>query len=93
MTAHGPLPRRGKAPQTANAHRRRAVDVLANRAIVEPSPRRDLTGGLVSAPEALDHVEYPSLEIELQVWPGEYHQTAPPLARSRSLRYLFNAPR
>jgi hypothetical protein len=36
---------------------------------------------------------YPSLEIEFEVWPGEYHQTAPPLALSRSLRYLFDAPR
>jgi uncharacterized protein len=36
---------------------------------------------------------YRSLEIELEVWPGEYHQTAPPLALSRSLRYLFDAPR
>ena len=36
---------------------------------------------------------YPSLDIEFEVWPGEYHQTAPPLALSRSLRYLFDAPR
>jgi predicted alpha/beta superfamily hydrolase len=36
---------------------------------------------------------YPGLEIEFEVWPGEYHQTAPPLALSRSLRYLFDAPR
>jgi predicted alpha/beta superfamily hydrolase len=36
---------------------------------------------------------YPSLEIECEVQPGEYHPTAPPLNLSRSLRYLFNAPR
>jgi uncharacterized protein len=36
---------------------------------------------------------YPSLDIEYEVLPGEYHQSAPPLALSRSLRYLFGAPR
>jgi predicted alpha/beta superfamily hydrolase len=36
---------------------------------------------------------YPSLEITCDVLPGEYHETAPPLALSRSLRYLFDAPR
>jgi predicted alpha/beta superfamily hydrolase len=36
---------------------------------------------------------YPSLEIESEVLPGEYHETAPPLNLSRSLRYLFDAPR
>ncbi len=36
---------------------------------------------------------YPSLEIEYEVLPGEYHETAPPLTLSRSLRYLFDAPR
>jgi hypothetical protein len=35
---------------------------------------------------------YPSLEIAYEVLPGEYHQTAPPLALSRSLRCLFDAP-
>ena len=36
---------------------------------------------------------YPSLQIECEVLPGEYHETAPPLNLSRSLRYLFDAPR
>ena len=36
---------------------------------------------------------YPSLGIACEVLPGEYHETAPPLALSRSLRYLFDAPR
>ena len=36
---------------------------------------------------------YPSLEIDYEVLPGEYHQTAPPLNLSRSLRTLFHAPR
>ncbi len=36
---------------------------------------------------------YPSLELDHEVFPGEYHETAPPLALSRSLRYLFGAPR
>jgi len=36
---------------------------------------------------------YPSLKIDYEVLPGEYHETAPPLNLSRSLRYLFDAPR
>jgi hypothetical protein len=36
---------------------------------------------------------YPNLDLGLEVLPGEYHETAPPLNLSRSLRYLFDAPR
>ena len=36
---------------------------------------------------------YPSLEIEFEVLPDEYHQTALASNLSRSLRYLFGAPR
>jgi hypothetical protein len=36
---------------------------------------------------------YPSLETECEVLPGEYHPTQLPLSLSRSLRYLFDAPR
>ena len=36
---------------------------------------------------------YPRLDVGLEVLPGEYHETAPPLNLSRSLRYLFDAPR
>ena len=36
---------------------------------------------------------YPSLAVEFEVLPGEYHETAVPLNFSRSLRYLFGAPR
>ena len=36
---------------------------------------------------------YPSLEIEYELLPREYHETSPPLNLSRSLRHLFDAPR
>jgi len=36
---------------------------------------------------------YPNLEVEHEVLLGEYHETAVPLNLSRSLRYLFDAPR
>jgi hypothetical protein len=36
---------------------------------------------------------YPGLHLECEVLPGEYHQTAPPVNLSRSLRFLFDAPR
>jgi|HubBroStandDraft_1064217.scaffolds.fasta_scaffold219190_1 predicted alpha/beta superfamily hydrolase len=37
--------------------------------------------------------QYPSLAIECEVVPGEYHPTAPPVNLSRSLRFLFDGPR
>lgn len=36
---------------------------------------------------------YPNLQVEFEVLAGEYHETAPPISLSRSLRYLFDAPR
>jgi hypothetical protein len=36
---------------------------------------------------------YPSLEIDCELLPGEFHEAAPPLNLSRSLRYVFGAPR
>lgn len=36
---------------------------------------------------------YPSLKIDCEVLPGEYHLTVPALSLSRSVRYLFGAPR
>ena len=38
---------------------------------------------------------YPSLEIEFEfeTLSGEYHETAPALNLSRSLRYLYDVPR
>src|SRR5262245_12923686 len=43
--------------------------------------------------ERLRERGYPSLEIGYEVLAGEYHGTAPPLNLSRSLRFLFDAPR
>ena len=43
--------------------------------------------------DALRSRTYPSLDIECEILPGEYHDTSPPLNLSRSLRYLFGAPR
>jgi predicted alpha/beta superfamily hydrolase len=42
---------------------------------------------------ALRGRNYPSLEIESVVLPGEFHVTVPIFNLSRSLRYLFDAPR
>jgi len=36
---------------------------------------------------------YPSLIIDSEVLPGEFHMTAPPINFSRAMRYLFDAPR
>jgi len=36
---------------------------------------------------------YPSLTIDSEVLPGEFHLTVTPLNLSRSLRFLFDAPR
>lgn len=53
----------------------------------------DYVAGTERMVAALRSRAYPSLEIECEVLPGEYHETAPPLNLSRSLRYLFDAPR
>jgi hypothetical protein len=42
---------------------------------------------------ALQSRSYPSLEIASSVLPDEFHITVPLLNLSRSLRYLFDAPR
>jgi hypothetical protein len=42
---------------------------------------------------ALGGRAYPSLQIDSEILLGEYHHTSPPLNLSRSLRYLFDAPR
>jgi uncharacterized protein len=59
----------------------------------EGEPPYDMVADAERMIAALRGRKYPSLEIEFEVWPGEYHQTAPPIALSRSLRYLFGAPR
>ncbi len=42
---------------------------------------------------ALQGRNYPSLLIDSEVLPGEFHMTAPPINFSRAMRYLFDAPR
>jgi CHAD domain-containing protein len=71
------LPPDQRAREEASAADELAVDTVAN---------------VERMVAALRGRAYPSLDIEFAVWPGEYHQTAPPLALSRSLRYLFEAP-
>ena len=56
-------------------------------------PDEDFVADTERMVAALRGRNYRSLEIECEVFPGEYHETAPPLAVSRSLRYLFAAPR
>ncbi len=42
---------------------------------------------------ALRSRQYPNLVIESEVLPGEFHLTVFPLNFSRSMQYLFDAPR
>jgi predicted alpha/beta superfamily hydrolase len=42
---------------------------------------------------ALRSRNYPSLLIDSEILPGEFHMTAAPLNFSRAMRYLFDAPR
>jgi predicted alpha/beta superfamily hydrolase len=79
--------------------RRRFVEQLPNekRAKAEALdldyPPDDDVGDAERMVSALRSRGYPSLQVELEVLPGEYHLTAPPMSLSRSLRYLFDAPR
>lgn len=59
----------------------------------EAYPAEDFVAYAERMVAALRGRAYASLEIECEVLPGEYHETAPPLNLSRSLRYLFGAPR
>jgi predicted alpha/beta superfamily hydrolase len=43
--------------------------------------------------EALSSRRYPSLHLEFDVLPDEYHHTAPPTSLSKALRSMFDAPR
>ena len=56
-------------------------------------PPSDNVGDAERMVSSLRSRGYPSLQVELEVLPGEYHDTAPPISLSRSLRYLFDAPR
>ena len=53
----------------------------------------DLAADTERMAAALRSRAYPSLDIDCEVFPGEYHDTAPPLNLSRSVRYLFDVPR
>lgn len=70
------------------ADRRSAAEIAA-----QDDPPYDIRADTERMVVALRGRHYPTLEIEHEVLLGEYHQTAPFLALSRSLRYLFGAPR
>jgi len=78
-------------------HQRRLDQLaLAHRAEVEAHPGdlgEDYLGDTERMVKALQGRAYASLQLEHQVLPGEYHETAVPLNLSRSLRSLFDAPR
>ena len=59
----------------------------------EADPPADVVADAERMVALLRRRAYPDLELECEVLPGEHHETAPPLNLSRSLRYLFNAPR
>lgn len=59
----------------------------------EAEPPSDRVADVERMVELLRGRAYPSLEIDHEVLPGEYHETGPALSLSRSLRYVFDAPR
>lgn len=67
----------------------------ASRGVVDAGSKRSATGVAVieRMVASLRGRGYPHLEIECEVLPGQYHEAAPPLNLSHSLRYLFDAPR
>ena len=87
----------------AGMRTRRAASVSANSSTPmreqEPKPRTrrqppsDRVADVERMVELLRGRAYPSLEIDHEVLPGEYHETGPALSLSRSLRYVFDAPR
>ena len=87
----------GSYENSEDAKRFRSRLAAETRAEVEAKlsglPAWDLTADTERMVAALRSRAYPSLEIELEVLPDEYHDTAPPLNLSRSVRYLFDMPR
>ena len=87
----------GSYENSEDAKRFRSRLAAETRAEVEAKlsglPAWDLTADTERMVAALRSRAYPSLEIELEVLPDEYHDTAPPLNLSRSVRYLFDVPR
>ena len=79
-----------EAPSWSNSPGETRAKLEAER---EGQPRFDLAADTERMVAALRTRAYPSLEIECEVLPGEYHDTSPPLNLSRSVRYLFDAPR
>jgi predicted alpha/beta superfamily hydrolase len=63
------------------------------KAEAEAGPIVDTAADTERMVEQLRSREYPSLRIECEVLPEEYHETSPGLHLSRALRYLFDAPR
>jgi predicted alpha/beta superfamily hydrolase len=55
-------------------------------------PMEDQVGYARELVEQLRRRQHPNLHIKFEVLPGEYHPTAPPLALSRAVRYLYDAP-
>jgi len=58
----------------------------------ERNPTSDMVAATTEMATRLEQRRYPGLELQCQVFPGEYHHTVPPLNLSRALRYLFDAP-
>ncbi len=81
------------------AGRRRFIEQLPPeaRAAVEAEdaadPPVDMVADMEEMVATLRGRGYRSLELESEVLPGEYHETGPPIAMSRALRWLHGAPR
>jgi predicted alpha/beta superfamily hydrolase len=65
----------------------------SDRREAEAGPFPDMVGDAERMVATLRGRGYPSLDLEFETLAGEYHQTALPVNLSRSLRYLFGAPR
>jgi hypothetical protein len=53
----------------------------------------DMVDDLKTLVDRLAARGYPGLDLHLEVFPDEFHVTVGPLALSRALRHLYNAPR
>lgn len=59
----------------------------------EVDPWEDMVGATERFVAALRSRNYPSLDLEFEIHPDEYHETVPSLNLSRSIRRLLGAPR
>jgi ferri-bacillibactin esterase len=77
------------AEETDEGRRREAINLPADDPAKPPPTHLDMVDDLVRFADRLGARRYPNLELELAVFPDEFHATVPAAVLSHGLRHLF----